>query len=145
MRELIKALVVEDSDSDYGLLEEYSKELSFPISLDRASSVSESEKKLNDNTYDIIFLDLHLDDSEGSDTVKTVKKYKENSKINNETNIVVMTGTDDWAMAKETLKIGAKDYLKKEDIDEKSLARCINYAMYHKVMPDRKKKGFFGF
>lgn len=75
---------------------------------------------------DMILLDLSLPDSDGIDTFLNTQAAAP------ETPIVVLSGTDDEALAMETVQHGAQDYLVKGQVDHRSLIRALRYAQERK-------------
>jgi DNA-binding response OmpR family regulator len=66
MPELIKLLVIEDTDADFRLVQEYLKEsrlASFEIK--RSQTLSDALKSLSENKTDAVLADLGLPDSQG--------------------------------------------------------------------------------
>lgn len=76
--------------------------------------------------FNVILLDLFLPDSDGLDTIIDLKS-KGNCGIS--TPIVVLTGLDDEEMGLAAIKIGARDYLLKGEIDGRLLRRVLRYAI----------------
>ena len=72
---------------------------------------------------DAILLDLDLPDSQGMDTVKSLRKQLP------QVPIIVLTGRDCIKSALEAIKNGAQDYVIKGEIDGRYLARAIQYAV----------------
>ena len=48
--------------------------------------------------------------------------------------IVVLTGLEDHRIALDALRLGAQDYLCKNQVDPDSLARCLRYAIERKQL-----------
>ena len=78
---------------------------------------------------DIILLDLHLPDSSGLATLKTVRAAATDIAI------VVMTSLDDESMAEAALELGAQDYVIKTDIlaGGRSLDRIMRFAIARNI------------
>ena len=73
--------------------------------------------------FDVILLDLGLPDSQGLDTLRTVRGE------HRQVAIVVLTGRDDEELALQALKEGAQDYLVKGELQPTTLHRAIRYAV----------------
>jgi CheY-like chemotaxis protein len=139
----MKALIVEDSPQDLVFVQEMLEKtgkisLSKKGGYDVAVSIAEFTEYVNEKEYDFILLDLNLLDSAGLETVEKADEIRQIS-INSNTPIIVLTGTDDYAIAKEAIRAGAKDYLIKGEYDEKQLERAIRFATYSNGNPKRGK------
>lgn len=80
------------------------------------------EKSSNLDPY-VILLDLTLPDSTGHSSFTTLKKNFQKSPI------IVLTGTNDLQLATELIKLGAQDYLLKDEINSSLLEKSIDYAI----------------
>jgi len=78
---------------------------------------------LRTTDFDIILLDLSLPDSFGLDT------FSETHKAAPHTPVVILTNSDDDSLAAEAVGLGAQDYLVKNELDGRLLARSIRYAI----------------
>ena len=78
---------------------------------------------LGEQKFDVILLDLSLQDSNGFDTFAAL--YAHATQIP----ILVLTGMDDERLAVRTIREGAQDYLIKGQIDPPYLARVIRNAV----------------
>jgi len=138
----MKVLIVDDSPQDLMFAQEM-LEKSIHLSTSKkgfckvAGSIDEFSKHINETEFDFILLDLNLPDSEGLETVTTVDEIKRISSLNSHTPIIVLTGTDDYAIAKKAINAGAKDYLIKGVDDEKQLERAVRFATYSRRNPKR--------
>jgi diguanylate cyclase (GGDEF)-like protein len=70
-----------------------------------------------------IVLDMGLPDSEGIEGVTQIRVAAP------EVPVVVLTGTDDDTVSLQALQGGAQDYLVKDDVDSRLLARSVRYAI----------------
>lgn len=61
----LKLLLVEDSDTEFLLLERKMLKLLSPVHIDRASNGSELIKVLKEQRYDLIISDFHIPEAEG--------------------------------------------------------------------------------
>jgi two-component system, cell cycle sensor histidine kinase and response regulator CckA len=117
----IHVLLVEDSPTDVLLTEEALAASRFQV---RSSQrLGDALKLLMAKHYDVILLDLGLPDSQGLDTLRTLRSK------NPQVVVVVLTGKDDEELALQALKEGAQDYLVKGDLQAGSLRRAIRYAV----------------
>jgi two-component system, cell cycle sensor histidine kinase and response regulator CckA len=77
----------------------------------------------DDQPIDLILLDLGLPDSDGLDTLVSVRNRAP------ETAIIVLTGRDDHGLARRAVQEGAQDYIVKGSGSEKHLTRSVGYAI----------------
>ena len=96
-------------DTDSGGVVYYANYLKF---LERARtealfSIGYSNKKIKENSYSIIFLDVNLPDGISLDYLEKIIN------ISNNTSIVIMTAQDSMENAINSMKLGAYDYIPK--------------------------------
>jgi PAS domain S-box-containing protein len=125
MKTPIKILHVEDSPTDVLLTGEDLSASGFHIqSSDR---LGDALDLLLNKQFDVILLDLGLPDSQGLDTLRTLRgKHRHVA-------VVVLTGKNDEELALQALKEGAQDYLVKGDIHGSSLQRAVRHAVERSV------------
>jgi two-component system cell cycle response regulator len=88
-----------------------------------AMRLSAGLARLGQGGIDLVLLDLSLPDSQGIATVHAVRADAPDVPI------VVVTSTADEQLAAQSLQAGAQDYLIKDEIDPRMLARSIRYAI----------------
>jgi CheY-like chemotaxis protein len=114
VRDIIDILLIEDNIADIKLLEVLLSEninVDFQYKLHIANTLKEGFKLLEQNSFDVILLDLSLPDSNGFKTISTV--YEEITEIP----IIVLTGLDDIKERRKAVKLGAQDFLIKSKVD----------------------------
>lgn len=124
----IKLLLVEDDPGDSRLvqleLKELSPSLEFTVKI--AETLAGGIQCLQDDHFDIVFLDLGLPDSHGLMSVdKVCTSYPQIP-------VVVMTGLTDEHAGVEAIRKGASDYLVKGNTDKNLLYRAIRYSLERK-------------
>ena len=126
---MIKILLVEDSLNEARLLELQLKKCwhEFKYSFGHVDLLKLVDDYIAENSPDIILLDLGLPDSQGIETFRNVYSKHKNLPL------VILTGTDDKALAKQALAEGAQDYLVKGQFDHNGLIRAINYSLERKI------------
>ncbi|MBN2475219.1 MAG: response regulator [Pirellulales bacterium] len=92
----------------------------------RADRLASALDRLARADFDVVLLDLQLPDSDGLETLTRVKTAAEDVPI------IVMTGLDDDGIALSVIQSGAQDYLAKDHLDERVLARTIRHAIERK-------------
>ena len=97
------------------------KRISFEI--ETANTLQYALKILQENTFQLILLDLGLPDSQGLGTFEKIMA------AHPEIACVILSGTDDEALSLEAVKKGAQDYVVKGEIRGEMLARVLSYAL----------------
>ena len=118
--QLCRVLLVEDDASEALIFESWlkkNKRVEYQIT--HKQRLDGALLWLENQTVDIIVLDLTLPDSIGTSSVQTLRtKYKNIP-------VVVMSGQKDENIALSTVKTGAQDYLVKDDTTPEVLHRAI--------------------
>ena len=99
-----------------------------------AKRLSDGLQLLRDESVDVILIDLKLPDSQGIDTFDKIHAQTPDLPI------IVLTVTDNDAMALEAIQKGAQDYLVKERVDGKLLEHSIRYGIERKRSEEVLKK-----
>lgn len=117
-----KILIVEDNPIDLAIIVNVVSRL---ISSDirKESRLSDAVELVKKEYFDVVLLDLSLNDSKGKETVIGMRKA--NSKIP----IVVITSYEDEDLAIDALKSGAQDYVLKNQLSSTILNRSIMYSI----------------
>ena len=122
--ETYRILLVETDPEDARLVREYLKDAAaFRADLAHAERLSDAQRMLETDRFDVVLLDLSLPDSKGLGTIAGAKGHARS------TPIVVLTGLDDEELAVRALHEGAQDYLVKGRMDGSSVSRAIRYAI----------------
>lgn len=131
----IRVLLIEDNPADARLIQEMLKDnFSKQSIFTHVERLSEGMKYLNNNSFDILLLDLCLPDSEYFETFDKV------SSQTTRVPIVVLTGIDDETLAVKAMQMGAQDYLIKGEIDGNSLSHAILYGVErHRLIKELRK------
>ena len=117
-------LVVEDNPGDARLVELYLLEdFSAPFRVLKADRLAAALDFLADDGVDVVLLDLSLPDSFGMGTLEHLRAASPLVPV------VVLTGTNDEALALQALRQGAQDYLVKGQGDGNLVRRAIFYAI----------------
>lgn len=121
----IHVLLVEDSDLDARLVADRvaMAEGGDAIEFSRARTRTEALNTLDAQQFDCILLDLNLPDGRGVENVERVAAAA------NQATIVVMTGLSDESTAIAALKLGAQEYVAKDNYDGPSLLRVLRHAI----------------
>jgi PAS domain S-box-containing protein len=123
----MNVLLVEDDRAAARLIEELFREIGGDaFSLRWVDHLGAAREVLNQDSVDVVLLDLMLPDSAGLETVhRMVAAYPSLP-------IVVLTTLADVKIGVSALKAGAQDYLFKGEVDGPLLTRSLRYATERK-------------
>ena len=133
----VHVLLIEDNPTDAGLIRQaLARERAPHFSLQIADRLSTGLKHLEAGGVDLVLLDLLLPDSEGLKTLVTVREHAP------QVPIVVLTSSDDDALALQALQEGAQDYLVKGyvQVDRTLLSRSMRYAIERQRAEEEVRK-----
>ncbi len=118
-----RILVIEDNPRDRRLVEiALSECVSCDFELDGAGTLLEAQERLADFEPDVVLLDLNLPDSQGMETLRTVRRLVPRSPV------IVLTGMAEDEVGDEAIRNGAQDFLVKGKMFGELLFRSIRYA-----------------
>lgn len=124
---VVKILLIEDNLAEARLLQEFLRQAEFKqFSLVHVQRLRDALKELNQNSYDVILLDLTLPDSQGLSSLPLLMNHAPTVPI------VVLTNTNDEDLAIEAVRQGAQDYLVKRQVNVDVLVRAVCYAIERK-------------
>lgn len=127
----LKILLIEDNMDDVFLLKKMLAEhqtTSFDI--EHKSTLTDAIKILETQHFDIILLDLSLSESEGLDTFTHIHNRF------SATPIIVLTGLAAEEPAIMAVRLGAQDYLVKDEVNQHLISRAIRYAIERKSIEE---------
>ena len=128
----LNVLVVEDNPGDYDLVVEYLSDIkNTRYDFNRCISLHEAVDVIRYVHIDVILLDLSLPGSSGIDTVSNVRNLSASLPI------VVITGSDNDEQGEQAIQQGAQEYLNKNELNGRMLARVIKYAIKRKKMDEK--------
>ena len=123
----LRVLAIEDSSDDAHLVRIMLNRVRDPgFTVVNAQRLAEGLQYLQEQTFDVVLLDLGLPDSVGTDAVREVRK------VCPEVPLIVLSGLDDEEVALKTLQMDVQDYLIKGQFDGNLLVRSIRYARERK-------------
>jgi diguanylate cyclase (GGDEF)-like protein len=117
----IQLLLIEDDEEDIFLIRSILKKPQ-TNSIDVVNSVSECNS-LDLTKYDIILLDLNLGETHGLHTLIELRK------IVFDIPIIILTGLSDEVTALEALRLGAQDYIYKDEINFSQIKKSVVYSI----------------
>ena len=123
----VQILLIEDNLAEARLLQEFLKQAkSKEFSLVHVQRLRDAFPQINQQTYDVILLDLTLPDSQGLSSLPLLISQAPS------TPIIVLTNTNDEELAIEAVRQGAQDYLVKRHVNTDVLVRAVRYAIERK-------------
>ena len=123
----MKILLIEDNSADAKLIGEMLKDIKpLPLELAHTARLSAGLRRISEERFDALLVDLGLPDSKGIDTLRTVLAQAP------EVPIIVLTGLADEVTGIQAMQVGAQDYLVKGAVSGDLLIRSIRYAIERK-------------
>jgi signal transduction histidine kinase len=123
----IRLLLVEDDEDDYILVKKFLSEgSSLKYTLDWVDTYEEGLSALNQGNHEVCLLDYRLGGRNGLDFLQ------ESQEGGSQVPIIILTGQGNQDIDLEAMRLGAADYLIKDQINSDQLARSIRYAIEHK-------------
>lgn len=120
----VDIMVVEDNPGDARLLEAMLVSSMSGLAVVHQCTTMEQALALAENSApDVAILDLSLPDAIGLEGVVKL------SQSNPDLAIVVLTGLNNEELSSEALRLGAQDYLHKDEANPQALYRTLRYAM----------------
>jgi len=135
----LKILIIDDDEDDFFITSQYLEAIdAFNVNCSWSYNISDAQKKLASNAYDVYFLDYRLGAKTGLELLKEAVSngcYKP---------VILLTGKGTVEIDKLAVENGAYDYLIKSDLTTEKLERCLRYAYERyksfKVINDNEKK-----
>ena len=124
MSEATTVLLIEDNRAEADLIEGMCFDTDGPpFEVVRAACLSEGLARIGEGGVGLVLLDLSLPDN------RRLERFSELKGRAGGVPIVVLTCMDDELLAVEAVKAGAQDYLVKDQVDGRTLRRCMRYAL----------------
>ncbi|VAX08407.1 diguanylate cyclase (GGDEF domain) [hydrothermal vent metagenome] len=131
----LKVLLVEDDSDDYAIFERMlSKIDGLQYDLEWRPSFAEGQTAIAENQYDVIFMDYRLGEYNGCELLQFAKENRCLAPI------IFLSGECSSEIYKEIKKLGALNYLNKDEITPNYLAIAIDYAIEIAAQYERLKK-----
>ena len=121
-------LIVEDSESDRVMYRRYllaNENCDYQIL--EAGTLEEGLERWKAESPDLVLADINLPDGSGLELLATINKTYPSSKIP----VIMMTCQGNERLAVQAMKLGASDYLVKDDITASTLCHDIENAIEH--------------
>ena len=134
----LQILVVEDDIDDFYIVKALlQKHIGTHYELKNASSLNSAIDCIRSDEYDLMLLDLNIDDSRGMDTLLSLREFKHMLPI------VVLTGLNEEAVGQAAIRNGAIDYIPKDNLSTLLLGHAIVYGIErHKLLRDVTERAY---
>jgi DNA-binding NarL/FixJ family response regulator/signal transduction histidine kinase len=120
----VRLLIVEDNPADLRLVQFALEDMEgLAVEITSVETLADAEASLAMHPFDLILLDLHLPDSQGLATLQSVAAAAPGLPI------IVFTDRVLENTGLESLRSGADDFLRKDEIGGGALVRSIRYAL----------------
>ena len=120
----LNILLVEDNPGDARLLIEGLRAIdALKFQLGHVDTLTHALARLRHGTFDVGLLDLGLPDAQGLEVVRRIHLAAPDMPL------LVLTALNDEALAIQSLREGAQDYLVKAEVDSGSLWRSLRHSM----------------
>jgi diguanylate cyclase (GGDEF)-like protein len=128
----IRILMVEDDPGDAQRMRELIDAAEGgAVDIAHAQGVEAALRTLRDEEFDVVLLDLSLEEGQGLDSLGRARVAAATVPI------IVMADQVDENLALRALRFGAQDYLVKGDSDARLVSRTIHYAVErHRILTD---------
>ncbi|MFI6508556.1 PP2C family protein-serine/threonine phosphatase [Streptosporangium sp. NPDC050855] len=123
--ETLTLLLIEDDAGDAFLVEELLSEAEQPPKIIWVRTMAESRERLTDDVQ-CVLVDLSLPDATGLEALEQVLSMAPHAAV------LVLTGLNDTHVGVEAVAAGAQDFLVKQDVEARLLARAIRYSIERK-------------
>ncbi|RHX84850.1 histidine kinase dimerization/phosphoacceptor domain -containing protein [Leptospira stimsonii] len=138
-KDSFSVLLIEDSNADFRLIQEYlceSESPSFQVS--RSINFSTGLDLISEERPDLVLLDLSLPDCAGLDALSEIKNRFPQIPV------IICSGAEDKEITVNALQIGAQDYVYKGKFDSYSLSRSLIFAYErNRLALELEKKNVF--
>jgi len=136
MNPKITSLLVVDDDPVFTrfvcqLVQALADEL--PCQVTCADSAEAAEEAIRHGQFDLALVDFHLPRASGLDLLAKISSLPPG----HQPAVVMLTGSGNESVAVEAMKRGAKDYLKKNEVDVPSLMRALQSALAQKRLAEQ--------
>ncbi len=119
----LRALLVEDDDEDYALIQELVAELhDVDVSLVRTKDYKNGLYALIEGDIQICLIDFQIGEASGVEFVRKLKN------IGCDLPMIILTGSGDHCIDQAALEAGASNYLDKAGLSAERLGRALRYA-----------------
>ncbi len=120
--ETIRVLLLEDNPDHAMILFETTQSIQ-GISILQVDCLADAITTLASGHFDVVLSDLFLPDSEGEDTINSLKSRFPNIPV------IVLSSIENTDLAERAIAVGADDYIVKSRLDKQTVQRALRYAV----------------
>ncbi len=138
----IKLLIVDSSEKDRSIYRNYIQgDSTTKYQIFEADNIQEALLIWRSQIPDMMLLDFNLLDGNGLDLLEIISSGIVEPKLP----VIMLTGHEDGIVAANAIKLGATDYLIKDEISAVSLRRTIHrlldrFTLFHKLLRSQKQE-----
>lgn len=122
---LINALILDDSKFDRRRIQRIIRDMGLPILLDEVASITALRAILDEDSFDLIFLDYRLAEGDGLQALALVQTHPAHALCAT----IMLAGGDDPDVARQALQCGCSGYLSKSQLTAQGLRRAVMEAL----------------
>lgn len=126
----LRVLTLDDDDADRMRLIRICRKSGMNVDCYEAASLEELRDQLNQQRFDIVFIDHNLGADSGFDALKLVASHEEQSAAI----AIMVTGAADLKIAIEAMRAGCADYLVKEELTVAALTKSVATAIERRLL-----------
>lgn len=120
----LRILLIEDSEAACVLTRICLQDgLEQPFTFENADSLAAGLAKIDEREFDLVLIDLTLPDSMGVKTFKQLRRKAPRLPT------VVLTGISSQDMAVQAVRLGAEEFVLKDDMSPETLSRAVRFAL----------------
>jgi signal transduction histidine kinase len=97
----------------------------------RVRDMAAAQRYLKDERPDVVLLDLNLPDSRGLESLSRATQFVDGCPI------IILTSSDNEQLGLQSVRLGAQDYLVKQNLGNESLVRSIRYAIQRRCSEEQ--------
>lgn len=126
-----RILISEDKEPDYVYTCNILQEIPGDFDISWAANFDQAMQGLKTNDFDVCLLDYRLGGKTAMDILQQIRATPVR------TAFIVFTGMSDCGIDNDVLRLGASDYLSKDDLNARLLERAIRYALHRKKFEEK--------
>ena len=120
MTQKLKLLIVDDEDGLRSIMKDELTNRGYDVT--DAEGGQAALDKLKSESFDVIILDVRMPDIDGLDVLRQLRQTNTTSRV------IMLTGVDELKIAKDSLALGADDFMTKP-FQFQNLIACIDRVM----------------